>query len=190
MFLPLRWTGIPSLLLSILGLSLWPAIAARKPAPAARNAGAIVRALELHYHSQSACKAKFLERRSEGKRAVEIESGTAYFQKPRRMRWEYESPEKKLFLTDGKYAWFFVPADHTASRAKMTESDDDRVPLALLTGQARLSRLCKSVDRAATQVLQAGNTALRCLPRGQGAFLDAVIEVDSSYRLARIIVHE
>src|ERR1700693_1780665 len=106
------------------------------------------------------------------------------------MRWEYESPEQKLFLPDGKYACFFAPADHTVSRAKMSESDDERIPLALLTGQAKLARLCKLVDLSSTQVLQEGNTALRCLPRSEGAFLDAVIEVDSSYRLARIIVHE
>jgi outer membrane lipoprotein carrier protein len=149
-----------------------------------------VRALETHYHGAAALRATFLERRSEGRQAVQVESGTVYFRKPGRMRWEYESPESKLFITDGKFAWFFVPADHTVSRAKMRESDDERIPLALLTGQAKLSRLCKRVDLASTQVLQEGNTALRCLPRSEGAFLDAVIEVDSYYRLARIMVHE
>ncbi|NDQ56222.1 MAG: outer membrane lipoprotein carrier protein LolA [Acidipila sp.] len=157
---------------------------------------AVVRALEARYHGVTALKATFLERRSEGKRAVEIESGTVYFRKPGRMRWEYESPEKKLFLTDGKYAWFYVPADHTVSRARMKESDDERVPLALLTGNAKLSRICKRIEFAGASTLS-GNSpsainhiALRCFPRSEGAFLDAIIELDASYRIARILLHE
>ena len=156
---------------------------------------AVVRALESHYHGVTALKATFLERRSEGKRALEIESGTVYFRKPGRMRWEYESPEKKLFLTDGKYAWFYVPADHTVSRARMKESDDERVPLALLTGNAKLSRVCKRIEFAGVSTLSdspsaMNHIALRCFPRSEGAFLDAIIELDASYRIARILLHE
>ena len=149
-----------------------------------------MRGIEARYHYATALKATFLERRSEGKRAVEIESGTVYFRKPGRMRWEYESPETKLFVTDGKYAWFFVPADHTVSRAKMKESDDQRVPLTLLTGQAKLSRVCQRVEPADAQLLAESNIALRCLPRAEGAFLNALVEVDAQYRIARITVRE
>lgn len=149
-----------------------------------------MRGLEARYHGATALKATFLERRSEGQRAVEIESGTVYFRKPGRMRWEYESPETKLFVTDGKYAWFFVPADHTVSRAKMKESGDERVPLALLTGQAKLSRMCKRVELAEAQLLAQGNSALRCWPRSAGAFLDALVEVDAVSRVVRITVRE
>ena len=157
---------------------------------------AVVRALEARYHGVTALKATFLERRSEGKRTVEIESGTVYFRKPGRMRWEYEIPEKKLFLTDGKYAWFYVPADHTVSRTTMKESDDERVPLALLTGNAKLSRVCKRIEFAGASTLS-GNSpsainhiALKCFPRSEGAFLDAIIELDAGYRIARILLHE
>jgi outer membrane lipoprotein carrier protein len=149
-----------------------------------------VRGIEARYHNASALKATFLQRRSEGKRAAEIESGTVYFRKPGRMRWEYESPETKLFVTDGKSAWFFVPADHTVSRAKMKESGDQRIPLALLTGQAKMSRVCKRVELADAPLLAVGNTALRCLPRTAGSFLDALVEVDAQFRIARITVRE
>jgi outer membrane lipoprotein carrier protein len=144
----------------------------------------------------AALKATFLERRSEGKRAVAIESGTVYFRKPGRMRWEYEYPEKKLFITDGKYAWFFVPSDHTVSRTKMKESDDERVPLALLTGNAKLSRVCRRIEFAGSSApaesatLDENHVALRCFPRAEAAFLDATIELDGSYRIVRIVVHE
>ena len=28
------------------------------------------------------------------------------------MRWDYDQPHPKLFLTDGQTAWFYVPGEH------------------------------------------------------------------------------
>src|SRR5579864_384168 len=110
------------------------------------DAKAAARALESRYQHARTLKATFFERYSDGKGAVQSESGTVYFSRPGRMRWDYESPEQKLFLVDGTNVWFYVPADRTASRAKMKESSDWRTPIALLVGKADLSRLCRKID--------------------------------------------
>ena len=39
------------------------------------------------------------------------ESGTLLLLKPGRMKWEYSAPPGKLFLLDGKYAWFYSRGD-------------------------------------------------------------------------------
>ncbi len=82
------------------------------------------------------------------------------------MRWEYESPEKKLFLSDGKTVWFYVPYDHTVTKTALKESSDWRTPLALLTGKVDLSRLCGSVDLVEQKGVSPGNVVLRCTPNG------------------------
>jgi len=64
------------------------------------------------------------------------------------MRWEYERPEKDLFLVDGKTAWFYVPADHTVTRVPAKQSEDLRTPLALLAGEMKISRICARVELA------------------------------------------
>ena len=58
--------------------------------------------LEARYHGHRTLAATFLERYSENGRLVRSEAGVAYFRRPGKMRWEYESPEKNLFLVDGK----------------------------------------------------------------------------------------
>src|SRR5574338_277178 len=83
-----------------------------------------VQRIEKRYQTAQTLRATFLERYSRGKGDMTLESGTVYFSRPGRMRWEYESPEKKLFLADGKHVWFYVPADRTATKAKTRESDD------------------------------------------------------------------
>jgi outer membrane lipoprotein-sorting protein len=85
------------------------------------------------------------------------------------MRWEYEAPEQKLFVSDGKTVWFYVPSDHTVTRAPMKQSTDWRTPLALLTGKAKLSQLCEKLDISANPPGKQGNIVLSCRPRGEKA---------------------
>src|SRR5437773_3956137 len=83
----------------------------------------IVNRLETRYRSARTLQATFLERYIENGRIVRIEAGIAYFRRPGKMRWEYEAPEKNLFLVDGKSAWFYVPADHTVTRSEEHTSE-------------------------------------------------------------------
>ena len=181
-------------------------------ASATATAKSLTRLLEDHYRHAQSLQAIFLERYSEGPRQARIESGTVYFKRPGRMRWEYESPEKKLFLVDGKTVWFYVPYDRTVTKAPAKESSDWRTPLALLTGKADLSRLCSRVDLVAEKGTTAGHAVLRCVPKGSkpdasaprnpraeaGAELadaeditDVLLEVDTSNgELARIEVRQ
>jgi outer membrane lipoprotein carrier protein len=83
------------------------------------------------------------------------------------MRWEYQSPEKDVFLVDGKNAWFYVPADHTVTRVPAKRSTDWRTPLALLVGEMKVSRICNKIGFAEPQSPEySGDVMLYCEPRG------------------------
>ena len=133
------------------------------------SAAPLVRLLESHYKDVRTLKATFLETYRDGRSGVQIESGTVYFSRPGRMRWEYESPESKLFVSDGKTVWFYVPADKTVTRSPMKESDDWRTPLALLTGKVKLSQLCQKVEMLPEPPTQPGVAVLQCVPKGADA---------------------
>jgi len=155
---------------------------------------AALSALEDRYRKAATLQATFLERYSESGKQIRVEAGIAYFLRPGKMRWEYEKPEKSLFLVDGKYVWFYAPADHTATRMPTRKSDDWRTPIAFLTTGMKLSKLCSTVELtndapAATQ----GDAVYRCLLRqaeGQpGGKPQAVLfEVSPRNELARIVV--
>src|ERR1700730_15499789 len=100
---------------------------------------------QARHRGAKTLEASFLERYTENGRLVRVEAGTAYFRRPGKMRWDYQAPEKNLFLVDGKTAWFYVPADHTATRVPAKESADWRTPLALLVGDMKISRVCEHV---------------------------------------------
>ncbi len=124
--------------------------------------------LEARYRGAHTLAATFLERYSENNQVVRAEAGVAYFRRPGKMRWEYESPENNVFLVDGKTAWFYVPADHTVTRAPAKQSTDWRTPLALLAGEMKLSRVCARVEVATAEKADApGNIVLYCPLRGE-----------------------
>jgi outer membrane lipoprotein carrier protein len=172
------------------------------PAPSAQ---AVLHAIEARYHHAQTLKAVFYERYNDEGTANSgsAESGTVYFSQPGRMRWEYESPEQKLFIVDGANVWFYVPADRTVSRAKVKESSDWRTPLALLTGKSDLAKLCRVIEivdpakdeNPEDHPSSADNNVLRCIPKRESADADqelreVLLESDPAARLIRLIIRQ
>jgi outer membrane lipoprotein carrier protein len=177
-------------------------------------APAALSGLEERYRKAGTLQATFMERYSENGVQVKVESGTAYFLRPGKMRWEYEQPEKSLFLVDGKYVWFYAPADHTATRMPAKKSEDWRTPIAFLTTGMKLSRICSSVeaigDEKASEITQKGtmyraptdrspadrspgDQVYRCVLRGadsepEGKAQRVLFEVTPQNELARIVI--
>jgi outer membrane lipoprotein carrier protein len=165
------------------------------------EASAVRRALENRYKQARTFQAIFYQKYSDSRGGGTAESGTVYFSRPDRMRWEYESPQQKLFLVDGANAWFYVPADRTVSRARIKQSSDWRTPIALLAGTMDLGKLCRDVqlvrpgDSDSNQPLNAEDAVLRCTPRnspqGSGGDLkEVLLEVDPQGYLMRVVIRQ
>lgn len=146
-----------------------------------REAVDLASRMEARYRTAKTLQATFLERYAENGIILRTEAGTAYFRRPGKMRWEYDRPEKDLFLVDGKTAWFYVPADHTATRVPAKQSEDLRTPLALLAGQMKISRICSHVELAERErPLREGDAVLHCIVRGQAKNAAGAAEPDSA----------
>lgn len=161
-----RFLSIFATLCLCFGLGRMAAAANREDAEVKRLVGLF----EMRYRPARTLQATFLERYTENEKVVRTEAGTAYFRRPGKMRWEYESPERDLFLVDGQTAWFYVPADHAVMRVPAKQSTDWRTPLALLAGEMKVSRVCASVDLAGREKAEnEQNVMLRCTLRGAKA---------------------
>jgi outer membrane lipoprotein carrier protein len=139
-------------------------------AAASSNQDPLLRLFESRYQSSRTLSVVFLERFLENGQLMREEAGTAYFLRPGQMRWEYEKPEKNLFLVDGKYVWFYAPADHTVTRVPADKSEDWRTPVAFLTSGAKLSRICGKVERVTSEPASQPNSFVySCILKNQDA---------------------
>src|ERR1017187_5932466 len=91
----------------------------------AEDVHAIAQAVDEHYDHLKSLQAEFTEG-YRGAGMERTESGTLWLsksgralgglKKPGKMRWEYRSPREKLFVSDGRDAWFYVPGDRQARK--------------------------------------------------------------------------
>jgi outer membrane lipoprotein carrier protein len=102
-------------------------------------ARAVAQLVDRHYNRPRSLRAHFSQS-YEGLGMKKNESGTLLLLKPGRMRWDYSDPAQKLFLIDGKYAWFYVPGSAQVQRIAAKELDDLRSPLRFLLGHTELEK--------------------------------------------------
>ncbi len=90
------------------------------------------------------------------------ERGTVQIKKPGRMRWEYTSPEKKTFVSDGSQIYSHVPADKQVIVSSMPSTDEATTAVLFLAGKGNLLR---DFAVSYTESAIAGATALRLDPK-------------------------
>ena len=121
----------------------------------------LIRRVDDHYNHLRTLRARYSEHYS-GMGMNRSESGTLTLQKPGLMRWSYDSPTGKLFVLDGRFAWFYTPGDAQVSRAPAKQLDDMRSPLRLLLGHTQLA---KELDKIATAP-DGANFRISGVPKG------------------------
>jgi len=160
---------------------------ARQPPVDVKNIAAHV---DAHYNHLRSLEAEFTEV-YRGSGMERTETGTLWLKKPGKMRWEYRSPREKLFVSDGKTAWFYVPEDRQARRTAAKKLDDIRSPLAFLLGKTKLEKELRGLSLAPDAGAQQGNTVLRGVPRGmEDRVSEILLEVTADRRIARIVIQE
>jgi len=157
----------------------------------AQDVTRIAAAIDARYNSAKSLRADFTENYSGGG-IQRNESGRLWIEKPSKMRWEYTSPRHKLFVTDGKTAWFYIPGEHQARRTQIKKLDDLRSPLRFLLGRTRLEKELRGLSLAPdVKPEAAGDVVLRGVPVGmEDRASQVLLESDAKGYLRRIVIEE
>lgn len=178
----LRMTSVGFLLLfALCTTQLWGQV----------NVKQIADGVDHRYNDLRSMSAEFTERYS-GAGMERTESGTVSFKKPGKMRWQYENPRPKLFVSDGKLAWFYVPGEKQARQAQVKKLDDLRTPLRYLLGHTKLEKEFTGLSLAPdVKPVTSGDTVLRGVPPSMADRVSQVLlEITPEHRIARIVVDE
>ena len=158
------------------------------PAQAA-DVKSIAAAVDDHYNHLHSLEAQFTES-YQGAGMTRVESGTLWLKKPGKMRWEYRSPKEKLFVSDGKDAWFYVPDDRQARKSPARKLEDARSPLAFLLGKTRLEKELHGLSLAPDiEPAQSGDVMLRGVPSVLAdQWSEVVLEITPQNQIVRILL--
>ena len=98
----------------------------------------------------------------------------------------------KLFVSDGKVVWFYVPAERQVRKTDFRKIDDLRSPIAFLLGKTKLENELQGLSKVVDQApLDPANILLRGVPKAMADRVsEVVLEVTPSSQLARIVLTE
>ncbi len=168
-------------------LLLWfvPGVVAQAP-----EVHKIAELVDKHYNSLQSLQTSFVEV-YRGGGMTRNETGVMYLKKPGRMRWDYETPTHKVFLTDGKTAWFYVPGERQARRTSVKQLNDFRSPLRYLLGKTKLEKEFKDLSVMTSDKSAPGNTVLRGVPKGmEDRVQETRLEIAPDGTIVRISIEE
>ena len=100
----------------------------------------LLKAVESRYNRAQTLEVAFAETYTGMGRGARTESGILYLRKPGRMRWEYKQPSGKLFVSDGKEVYVYVPGDNQVVKMSLKDTEDMRAPLAFLLGKLNFEK--------------------------------------------------
>jgi outer membrane lipoprotein carrier protein len=179
-------TQIQGLRIAVLVSLLSAPLCATDAKPDVKNLAATV---DAHYNHLRSLEAEFTEL-YRGAGMDRTESGTLWLKKPGKMRWEYRSPKEKLFVSNGKDAWFYVPDDRQARKEAAKKLEDVRSPLAFLLGKTKLEKELRGLSIAPDiDPLSSGNTVLRGVPRALAdSVSEIILEITPDGRIVRLVM--
>src|SRR5579862_8366340 len=153
------------------------------------SVSSVARQVDEHYNHLETLTAYFVEI-YQGSGMERTESGTLWLKKPGKMRWEYRSPEEKLFVDVGHDGWLYLPAEKQVRKSSMKKLDDLRSPLALLLGKTKLEKELAGLSFAPDLTpLNTGDLMLRGVPKALADRVnDILLEITPGHQIARIAV--
>lgn len=163
------------------------------PAPQSSELNTLIDGLQRKYSRMQGLAADFVQVYSGADGRVIRETGQLLLKRPRKARWEYASPERKLFVSDGRNVFFYVYGEKNATASPIKETADPQIPFLFLLGRGDLRRDFSRIEIATGEAaIGAGGQLLRLFPkRAPEEFKQLLVEVSTaSFEVRRMVILE
>lgn len=107
---------------------------------AAPTADEVIRRVETRYNAAKTLSLDFVENYNMQGHPRPPEEGKLTLRKQRKMRWDYQRPAGKLFISDGKTVYLYSAAENRVEKMPLKDTDDMRAPLAFLLGRLDMKK--------------------------------------------------
>jgi outer membrane lipoprotein carrier protein len=161
--------------------------AAPAAGPDADLARSLVRRVEERHSRTADLVARFTQTYRSGLLGREVvERGVLSIRRPGRMRWEYKEPEAKLFVSDGRTFYFYVPADR---QVVVSEQDPERsLAGRLLSG---VGGVLEEFSASLEEPLEEGVLRVKLVPRREQPDVErAFLDVEPTGRIRGILLED
>lgn len=121
---------------------------------------------------------------------IREEGGILYMKRDGMMRWEYQYPEEKLFISDGMTIYWYLPEEKMVQTMKLAEMEGEQTPVLFLAGKGNLKRdfIVEPLPPGSTS--PEGSYQLVLTPRrGRESYQKLILEVDTqTYQVRKMVL--
>lgn len=105
----------------------------------ARDSDPLLARLQHRLDELKTLKGRFIQRLDAASLGrPRVEEGTVAFKRPALMRWDYEKPEPKVAVADGRNTWLYLPGDRQVHKGSARDLQREGAAALLLAGRISL----------------------------------------------------
>jgi len=152
----------------------------------------IIDGLQRKYSRMQGLAADFVQLYTGSDGRVIRASGQLLLKRPRKARWDYTAPERKLFVSDGKNVFFYVYGEKNATASSIKQTTDPQIPFLFLLGQGNLRRDFARIEIATDEPRMGTGVQLRLFPkRAPEEFKQLLVDVSpATFEVRRMVIFE
>lgn len=166
------------------GWALAPAVAAMSPGPRS-SLNLVVNRLQQHYQQTESFSAKFDETITRPGVPPVQRSGSIYYKKPGKLRWEFEGSQPETIVSDGETIYDYDPGLNQVVETPLTQAVRSQAAAAFLLGAGDLKRDFKA--EGISQPDSSGIIRLSLTPKHGGERIEAGID-RKTYNIATLSI--
>jgi outer membrane lipoprotein carrier protein len=146
---------------------------------------AVLARMERTFGGMTAFQSDFEQTSSSTATAVPMtQKGRVYFRRPDAMRWEYDAPEKNVFVFKAGLLLSYFPEDNQLWRQNIPPEKYESEILALLAGKGGLAKKYIVEDSPFPESTP-GSAQLKLTPREESEYSYLLLEIDRKSALIR-----
>jgi len=168
-------------------LGLYSAGAAMSPTDAGANLGTLLDRLQLHYQATKSFSAKFDETITRPGAPPLQRSGVIYYEKPGKLRWEFDGSQPETIVSNGKTIYDYDPALNQVVETPLAQASRSNPAAAFLLGAGNVKRDFKAEAIIAPD--SSGLVHVALTPKQGGQRIEAGID-RKTYNIATLSISD
>jgi len=135
--------------------------------------------------------AKFIQISTNSVNQSQQDEGLLYLTRDKKMRVNYQKPEEKYWVSNGKTLYTYVPANRQVTQDPVKDSMVEQIPIMFLLGRSGLRKEFKNFEVLTGKPLFEGDRALRLTPNRKNQDIETIdVEVSPRTNLIdRMAIH-
>jgi outer membrane lipoprotein carrier protein len=163
-----------ALILALAGSS--PALPRPIPQAAApvMDTTTLIDGVDKTFASMKDFQARFIQFSKNSVNQSPADEGHLYLTRDKKMRVDYEKPEEKYFVSNGKTLFTYIPANRQVTQDPVKDSMAEQFPMMFLIGRSGLRKEFPKIERRSTRPLIDGDQVLWLTPNRKNQDIERI----------------